>query len=80
MYQRIIQEVIECSLIDFEEAGVSAATLEDLRLVSEGSKNSCSSLCSFLCRFHSFCAGTTPFQNLGQVGHRYYIAGDSVAY
>ena len=38
MYQRIIQEVIECSLIDFEEAGVSAATLDDLKLVSEASK------------------------------------------
>lgn len=38
MYQRIIQEVIECSLIDFEEAGVSAATLEDLRSVSKGFK------------------------------------------
>jgi len=34
VYQRIIQEVCEVSLIDFEEAGVSAATLEELRLVS----------------------------------------------
>lgn len=32
MYQRIIQEVCEVSLIDFEEAGVSAATLEELKL------------------------------------------------
>ncbi|KAF8429517.1 transcription factor IIA, alpha/beta subunit [Tirmania nivea] len=32
VYQRIIQEVCQVSLIDFEEAGVSAATLEELRL------------------------------------------------
>ena len=37
VYQRIIQEVCDVSLIDFEEAGVSAATLEELRLVSCGS-------------------------------------------
>lgn len=32
VYQRIIQEVCDVSRVDFEEAGVSVATLEELRL------------------------------------------------
>lgn len=34
VYQRIIQEVIDTSVIDFEEAGVNASTLEELKQVS----------------------------------------------
>lgn len=34
VYQRIIQEVINTSVMDFEEAGVNASTLEELKQVS----------------------------------------------
>ncbi|PWW78666.1 transcription factor IIA, alpha/beta subunit [Tuber magnatum] len=33
VYQRIIEEVIEASIIDFEEAGVNASTLQELKQV-----------------------------------------------
>ncbi|RPB01114.1 transcription factor IIA, alpha/beta subunit [Choiromyces venosus 120613-1] len=33
IYQRIIEEVIETSIIDFEEAGVNASTLQELKQV-----------------------------------------------
>jgi transcription initiation factor TFIIA large subunit len=34
IYQRIIDDVINNSIIDFEEAGVNASTLQELKQVS----------------------------------------------
>lgn len=70
MYQRIIQEVIEVSLIDFEEAGVSAATLEELKLVS-CEKDVLRFRFFFLSLSIVLCweaLETTPFQLFGQTG------------
>lgn len=53
VYQRIIQEVIDTSVIDFEEAGVNASTLEELKQVSRAGT------ISFRCylSFHSWSQG-----------------------